>query len=830
MDNECDRAREQMADLLSGDLTDEQAAGLRRHTDACGACRAYLEGLQADDKLLAEFAEAMRASVERVERNVAEALEQGEPAREASAWRAILKSPLVRLAAAAVIVAAVAIAVTILRNSKSESRPLVKRQDVPEKENVVEPQRDAEAALQELLERQMNQIRQMVAVSDIDGLVDMLDKGRPASRLAAANYLARIGDLRAIGTLERLGSQWNPEDGDNPFLRAVSEILARVNGQKDAAEPNEPARVEVSSPLKETSPATGRQAGCAGLVLDDQGRAVPNAEVLLYYRRSHWRLGNRVVEETVSEPDGSFTFKSTLEFSSTKARARTRDKYILLALHPDYALGWHNVEQGREQACYEITLTKPVSHTITVTDIEGNPLGGARVWLYSAGDPKSSNPIFRDYLSLPTDVGLVGAVTDSEGNALLANLPQTGCGFYATLKGFARSLAFPGQRRIRLTGGATVSGRLLTAENEPISGAVITFAAEWMNNYFLAETNEQGHFSLEDLPGEGWDMRPWGSSEPASGQYKVTVKHERYSAPEKKLKLSAGQLIDDLLIEAYGQTTLIRCQVVAADSNSPLARARIGGSNKIGRIDGYADANGVFTVRALPGPVSLSFYSPPDGVYVLRENGPGSNLNFEAAGAEMTVTLRAPAVAGILVNVPGFALGPDGRAVSGVVLYSSAGSFHTSNASSYIRPVGADDDGLFQINEVPAGRSLQVYAETKDRKLAGTGIFNVPAEPNESFFLEVRLQATRRASVVLTDDEGKPVAGRTIEVSPRVSDDRLWPASRRVRTDDRGVLAIDGILAGLEYDLSDVARQSPGRRKASEPEPFKGKMILLPQE
>ena|GEM_PF-6631126 len=829
MDNECDRAREQMADLLSGDLTDEQAAGLRRHTDACAACRAYLEGLQADDRLLVEFAEAMQVSVVRIERKVAEAIEQGgagEAVRRVSAWRVMLKNPLVKLAAAAVIVAAVVVAVTVMRNSKSESRGLVKGQDVPENKNVVEPQRNREPELQELLEKQMNQIRQMVASSDIDGLVDMLDEGRPASRLAAADYLARIGDLRAIETLERLGSQWNPEDGDNPFLRAVSEIRARLDGQKGGAEPNEPASVEVIPPLKETSPAAGRQAGCAGLVLDDQSRAVPNAEVLLYYRRSHWGLGNRVVEETVSESDGSFSFKSTLEFYSTKARARSRDKYILLALHPDYALGWHNVEQGREQACYEITLTKPVSRTITVTDIEGNPLGGARVWLYSAGDPKSANPIFRDYVSLPTDVGLVGAVTDSEGNALVKNLPQTGCSFHATLKGFARGLAFPGQRRIRLTGGATVSGRLLTAENEPISGAVITFAAEWMNNYFLAETNEQGHFSLEDLPGEGWDMRPWGSSEPASGQYKVTVKHERYSAPEKKLKLSAGQLIDDLLIEAYGQTTLIRCQVVAADSNSPLAGARIGGSNKIGRIDGYADANGVFAVRVLPGPVSLSFYSPPDGVYVLRENGPGSNLNFEAAGAEMTVTLRAPAVAGILVNVPGFALGPDGRGVSGAVLYASADSFHTSNASSYIRPVGAEDDGLFELKEAPAGRKLNIYAETKDHSLAGTAIFEVPAEPNESFFVEVKLQATMRASVVVEDKEGNIVPETALQISPVVGGDRLWPAQRRGRTDENGMLEIDGIVPGLEYYLEEVG----SRRQASVHGIFEGRMVLIPQK
>ncbi|UCG48248.1 MAG: hypothetical protein JSU94_00440, partial [Phycisphaerales bacterium] len=365
---------------------------------------------------------------------------------------------------------------------------------------------------------------------------------------------------------------------------------------------------------------------------------------------------------------------------------------------------------------------------------------------------------------------------------------------------------------------------------EPISGAVITFAAEWMNNYFLAETNEQGHFSLEDLPGEGWDMRPWGSSEPASGQYKVTVKHERYSAPEKKLKLSAGQLIDDLVIEAYGQTTLIRCQVVAADSNSPLAGARIGGSNKIGRIDGYADANGVFTVRVLPGPVSLSFYSPPDGVYVLRENGPGSNLNFEAAGAEMTVTLRAPAVAGVLVNVPGFALGPDGRAVSGAVLYASAGSFHTSNASSYIRPVGAENDGLFELKEVPAGRKLNIYAETKDRSLAGKAVFDVPAEPNESFFVEVKLQATRHASVVVKDKKGDIVPDTTVAISPVVGGDELWPAKRHRRTDENGALEIDGIVPGLEYYLEDVEFQNRARRQVSVEGIFRGRMVLIPQK
>jgi len=519
-----------------------------------------------------------------------------------------------------------------------------------------------------------------------------------------------------------------------------------------------------------------------------------------------------------------------IQFERREPHAYAQDSYVLLALHPDHAFAWRSITQGRENESYELTLTAPTTRAITVTDHNDTPLAGARVWLYNAGDRTSTNPLFRDYLSLSTDPGFIGSTTDEAGNATITNLPATACCFHATLKGYATGLTFPNQDRIRLSPGANVSGWVVTDAGDPVEGASISFAADWMNNYFLAQTDSQGHFEYSDLPAKGWDMSPWGESVSANGAYAIRVKHADYATSDKTIELLPGQVVDDMVIQVAAETTLVRCLVVEEGTDNPVPGARISGRADGLRISGYSDVNGVFEVRVLPGPAELSFYSPPDGVYI-AERSNEHRLSFVAEGPQMTVTLKAPPVTGRLATVIGTVYGPDGQPVPDAVVYGAAGEFHTATAGSYIRPAGANADGRFELKEVPAGRDLCVYVETKDRTLAMAGVFAIVADVNELTPLELVLQPTVAAVTAIQDDESNLVPGLSVEIAPFVGNERMWPAGRTKQIDEASVLQMDGAIPGLTYHLRDARfDQLGGRLPEGEQKWFERQMVLVPLE
>jgi hypothetical protein len=569
--------------------------------------------------------------------------------------------------------------------------------------------------------------------------------------------------------------------------------------------------------------------GLAGSVRDEQGRAVPQATVLLYFNRNHWGLGNRVVEQTQTDPNGRFVLAGPLAFEP----GNEQDYYILFAIHPDFAFAWQNIREGQAVQACDLTLTAPVTRVMTVSDHDGNPLPGVRVWLFSAGDRTSPNPLFRDYASVPTDMGLVGGLTDANGCAVLTNLPATDCCFNATLRGYADGLAFSGQNHIRLSPGADVSGWVLADKGAPVSGAVVRFYTDWMHRYFLARTDAWGYFELTDLPAQGWDMSPWGEAQGGSGGYVITVQHPDYAAPDRKLTLTPGQRIDDFLIDVPTQTTLVRCLVLEEGTDKPVAGARIDGTNAIGSIERHSDANGVFTVRVLPGPVSLHFSSPPEGVYTLTDSlASGLNhVSFQAQGREMTVLLKTPPIAGALVSVPGRVLGPQGTPVNDVAVYAAAGRFETATVANYVRPTGADGAGRFTLKEVPAGRDLHLFTETKDHRLAAAEVIPIPENPEEMPTVELILQPTRTAEVVIQDEAGDFVADTALSILPLVQGERIWmsDAARRGRTDRLGLLQLEGVMPGLVYQVRDARFEENIRRPAGE-EWFERDMILIPLE
>jgi hypothetical protein len=566
-----------------------------------------------------------------------------------------------------------------------------------------------------------------------------------------------------------------------------------------------------------TLAAFGQQArsqAITGKVIDADGKPILKAKVVLYYIHTSWGMGNRIADETESGADGSFIFRDSLKYGDKKQYPYGRDSYILLSTHSDYAFGWKKINRDQGQAVYEIILTEPKTQTVIVTDHEGNPLSGAQVWPYSIGSRSSSEPSFRDSFFVSNDTGIVGAVTDSNGRAVITNLPKTSCSFHAWLKGYAIGLSFSGDRPIRLNKGATVSGTVLTDDGKPVEAALVKFHTEWMWNFFLTRTDSKGRFRFEDLAAEGWDMSPWGKDANANGIYVITIEHNDYIASETQDQFKPGEVIEDFAIEAY-RGTLIKCYVVDIKTNLPVAGARIRGSNESGRIDGRTDADGVLNVRVMSGKTSLSFGSPPEGVYVLRDQShlPESTFGFDAQGGEMTVTLKSPPIAGSLTSVKGRVLLPDGSPASDIKI-------STTNSESYSTLTwtgaggaytGTNSDGSFELKDVPVGLKLFLYGKTKDDQyILAEVIDNVedPAVLSEPLVMHQGHQA----DVLLTGKRGESCENLSISIKPVMWGNRVFRAdSHKGKTDAEGRLKINGVLPGIEYYVTDSRAESGPR-------------------
>ncbi len=106
MENSCQKNQEQILQLMAGTLPTEKRVELERHIYKCAACREYLRGLEADDRLLGDFAEAMQPRLGQLEEKVVDALSREVPSKTVgpdSVWQRVIKSPMGKLAVAAVL-------------------------------------------------------------------------------------------------------------------------------------------------------------------------------------------------------------------------------------------------------------------------------------------------------------------------------------------------------------------------------------------------------------------------------------------------------------------------------------------------------------------------------------------------------------------------------------------------------------------------------------------------------------------------------------------------------------------------------------------------------
>ncbi|UCD28582.1 MAG: hypothetical protein JSV03_16120 [Planctomycetota bacterium] len=107
MSDSCTAIQDKIAEMITGDLPQQDVIAVEQHVCQCSICREYMQALRADDRLLADYVKSMQETVTQLEQRVIGELDgiiETKSNRWISIGGAIVKSKLTRYAAAAAIV------------------------------------------------------------------------------------------------------------------------------------------------------------------------------------------------------------------------------------------------------------------------------------------------------------------------------------------------------------------------------------------------------------------------------------------------------------------------------------------------------------------------------------------------------------------------------------------------------------------------------------------------------------------------------------------------------------------------------------------------------
>lgn len=411
------------------------------------------------------------------------------------------KSPVIKFAAAAVVIIAALIAVKVFIGlGEKPPRPIARR-DVPATESVVEttkqPAPDVDVGLdtkqtEKILEAEMKDIEKMFAVGDVNGLVAMLEQGGFISKMFAAKYLGQIGDQRALPALEKLdlaAKKDLPKDfGQNFFAEAIAKIKTRLEQQKQKTvlvEAGEGRLEQIAEPNEKD-----RQQYIYGWLIDANSDSV-HGEI---------QLGG---SKAITAEDGAFVIRQPTyrEFGSVFGRAFDKNRNL------GCFFIW---DKNNDTNDVEITVKPLASVSGFVVDSDANPVNdftlkisvfmkNGAVYKSSIGEEPWKAKVFPDgsfdINSIPTGVPLQLAVK-KPGFKTPIKLDNLAPGQNSDL-GQITIESLPGFNE-DIQWICSLSGFVIDENNEPMVRAVIS--ATVAEERFKTATDSDGWYEFKGLP------------------------------------------------------------------------------------------------------------------------------------------------------------------------------------------------------------------------------------------------------------------------------------------------------------------------------------------
>jgi hypothetical protein len=215
----------------------------------------------------------------RVLRDTLRALERSQEksaSPKANIFRKITKTQIYVSAVAIVIIVAVLIGITIFSGpGKQPSKKIIQDRKVFTEKELSETtavdKADTKTEVVEAkskLDIELVSVEQMFRAGNVNGLITMLSKGEFETKVAAANYLAKMGAVQALEPLENVSDEYGSQNRSIPFARAVETIKSRVATKPDESKASEKPKADTTivSAKKITGPPPMRTPIRAGNV------------------------------------------------------------------------------------------------------------------------------------------------------------------------------------------------------------------------------------------------------------------------------------------------------------------------------------------------------------------------------------------------------------------------------------------------------------------------------------------------------------------------------------------------------------------------------------
>lgn len=254
MKNDCKKIQEQIADFMAGVLSAQEAQAVQSHIDGCAACRGYLEAMQRDDLLLADFAKSMQPAVGRVEQAVKAALENAtirRSSRRIEMLSRIAASRVVRFAAAVVLLISVGFSAGLAWGWRLNAKHLRNSVEASLKQELQSVVASSYAALEDKLRDEYRQDLNRYAIQTLaasNAVTNQL-----LTELIATIDTSRARDLRRIATameqmeLNRMRDSGELRDSFATFASYTDSELTRTRREMaELLSYNRPADVEAN--------------------------------------------------------------------------------------------------------------------------------------------------------------------------------------------------------------------------------------------------------------------------------------------------------------------------------------------------------------------------------------------------------------------------------------------------------------------------------------------------------------------------------------------------------------------------------------------------------
>ena len=402
-------------------------------------------------------------------------------------------------AAAVIIIAVGLILIGVLAGPEvQEVVEVAREREALEAEGIAETtEPDLDVAAERLtarLQEELESIEEFFAAGDVGSLVAMLDEGMYESKIAAANYLGKIGDSRAIMALEELSLRYGGGEAGNPFVGALERISARVQAEEmklaeqstDIIQPQPAAQKEVSAKTGIIS----EQKTIHGWLMDADGNPVAGTI----------QLGGLAA---TAEKDGSFTI--------AEPDYKEQNSFVGQAFSAGQDLGSLFVwSRSNDINNAEIIVEPLASISGLVVDANAEPVADFKLKIFALSKERltSQSEVSEDAWeaqiypdgsfdinSIPTGVDLQLAI-EKPGYKTAIDLDGLASGENL---GLGQILLEPAKE---FSEGAewncSIEGFIINESNEPLAGAKINTG--YGERRFETEADAEGWYRLTDLP------------------------------------------------------------------------------------------------------------------------------------------------------------------------------------------------------------------------------------------------------------------------------------------------------------------------------------------